>query len=87
MIWDGMEPKKNGFSRLLLQAPKNMFSQGSHFVKRFTKTASAPPVELFVELKQKNDFTSEVKPCQTGPYSFLVTRQCRQCARALLLDN
>ena len=53
MIWDGMEPKKSGFSRLLLQAPKNMLSQGSHFAKRFTKTVSAPPVELFVELKQK----------------------------------
>jgi len=53
MIWGGMEPKKSGFSRLLLQAPKNMLSQESHFAKRFTKTASAPPVELFVELKQK----------------------------------
>jgi len=49
--WDGA--KKSGFSRLLLQAPKNMLSQGSHFAKRFTKTASAPPVELFVELKLK----------------------------------
>ena len=68
MIWGGMEPKKSGFSRLLLQAPKNMLSQGSHFAKRFTKTASAPPVELFVELKQKkNSFTSEVNPYQTGP--------------------
>ena len=52
MIWGGMEPK-NGFSRLLLQAPKNMLSQGSYFAKRFIKTASAPLVELFVELKQK----------------------------------
>jgi len=48
-----MEQKKSGFSWLLLQAPKNMLSQGSHFAKRFTKTASAPPVELLVELKQK----------------------------------
>ena len=48
-----MEPKKSGFSRLLIQTPKNMLSQGSHFVKWFTKTASAPLVELFVELKQK----------------------------------
>ena len=68
MIWGGMEPKKSGFSRLLLQAPKNMLSQKSYFVKRFTKTALAPPVKLFVELKKKNGFTSEVKPCQTGPY-------------------
>ena len=68
MIWCGMEQKKSGFSRLLLQTPKNMLSQRSHFVKWFTKTASAPLVELFMELKQKkNDFTSEVKPCQTGP--------------------
>ena len=37
-----------------------MLSQGSHFAKRFTKTASAPPVELFVELKQKK-MTSLVK--------------------------
>ena len=51
MIWGGMEQKKSGFSRLLLQAPKNTLSQGSHFAKRFTKTASAPPVKLFVELK------------------------------------
>jgi len=49
--WEGA--KNSGFSRLLLQAPKNMLSQGSHFAKRFTKTASAPPVELFVELKPK----------------------------------
>jgi len=49
--WEGA--KNSGFSRLLLQAPKNMLSQGSHFAKRFTKTASAPPVELLVELKQK----------------------------------
>ena len=49
--WDGV--KKNGFSQLLLQGRKNMLSQRSHFAKRFTKTASAPPVELFVELKQK----------------------------------
>jgi hypothetical protein len=47
-----MEKKKN-FSRLLLQAPKNMLLQENHFSKWFTKTASAPPVELFVELKQK----------------------------------
>ena len=68
MIWGGMEPKKSGFSRLLLQAPKNMLSQGGHFAKWFTKTASAPLVELFVELKQKkNSFTSEVKLCQTRP--------------------
>ena len=61
MIWGGMEQKKeSGFSRLLLQAPKNMLSQGSHFAKRFTKTASAPPVELFVELKPKK-MTSLVK--------------------------
>ena len=53
MIWGGMEPKKSGFSRLLLQAPKNMLSQGSHFAKQFTKTVLAPPVELFVELKPK----------------------------------
>jgi hypothetical protein len=50
--WDGAK-KKSGFSRLLLQAPKNILSQGSHFAKRFTKTTSTPPVELFVELKQK----------------------------------
>jgi len=31
-----------------------MLSQGSHFAKQFTKTASAPPVKLFVELKLKN---------------------------------
>ena len=49
----GWSQKKSGFSRLLLQAPKNMVSQGSYFAKRFTKTASALPVELFVELKQK----------------------------------
>ena len=49
--WEGA--KNSGFSWLLLQSPKNMLSQGSHFAKRFTKTASAPPVELFVELKQK----------------------------------
>ena len=49
--WEGA--KNSGFSRLLLQASKNMLSQRSHFAKRFTKTASAPPVELFVELKQK----------------------------------
>ena len=49
--WEGA--KNSGFSRLLLQAPKNMLSQGSHFVKRFTKIALAPPVELFVELKPK----------------------------------
>ena len=53
MIWDGMEKKKSGFSWLLLQSPKNMLSQRSHFVKWFTKTASAPPMELFVELKPK----------------------------------
>jgi len=47
------EAKNSGFSRLFLQAPKNMLSQVSHFAKRFTKTASAPPVELFVELKPK----------------------------------
>ena len=46
-----------------------MLSQRSHFAKWFTKTASAPLVELFVELKpKKNGFTSEVKPYQTGPY-------------------
>jgi len=49
--WDGA--KKSGFSWLLLQAPKNMLSHGSHFTKRFTKTASVPQVKLFVELKQK----------------------------------
>ena len=60
--WEGA--KHSAFSRLLLQAPKNMLSQGSHFAKRFTKTASAPPMELFVELKPKNNgFTSKVKPC------------------------
>jgi hypothetical protein len=45
--------KKSGFSRLLLQAPKNMLSQRSRFAKQFTKTDSAPLMELFVELKQK----------------------------------
>jgi hypothetical protein len=65
--WDGA--KKNSFSQLLLQAPKNMLSQGSRFAKQFTKTDSAPLIELFVELKQKKGFTSEVKPCQTGPKS------------------
>ena len=45
-----------------------MLSQRNHFAKQFTKTASALPVELFVELKlKKNDFTSEVKPYQTRP--------------------
>ena len=53
MIWGGMEQKKSGFFRLLLQTPKNMLSQGSHFAKRFTKTALTPLVELFVELKKK----------------------------------
>ena len=59
--WEGA--KNSGFSRLLLQAPKNMLSQGSHFTKWFTKTASAPPVKLFVKLKKKKwlHFT------QTGP--------------------
>jgi hypothetical protein len=46
--WNGA--KKNGFSRLLLQAPKNMLSQRSCFAKQFTKTDSAPLMELFVEL-------------------------------------
>jgi hypothetical protein len=59
--WDGA--KKSGFSQLLLQAPKNMLSQGSRFAKQFIKINSAPLMELFVELKQKkNDFTDEVKP-------------------------
>jgi len=49
--WEGA--KNSGFSRLLLQAPKNMLSQGNHFAKWFTKTALAPLVELFVELKHK----------------------------------
>jgi hypothetical protein len=63
-----MEQKKSGFSRLLLQAPKNMLSQGSRFAKQFTKTDSAPLIELFIELKQKKkSFISEVKPCETGP--------------------
>ena len=45
-----------------------MLSLGSRFAKRFTKMASAPLVELFVELKlKKNGFTSEAKPCQTEP--------------------
>jgi hypothetical protein len=48
-----MEPKKSGFSRLPLQAPKNMLSHGSRFAKQFTKTDSAPLMELFVKLKQK----------------------------------
>jgi hypothetical protein len=49
--WD--RAKKNSFSRLLLQAPKNMLSQESRFVKQFTKTDSAPLMKLFVELKPK----------------------------------
>jgi hypothetical protein len=48
----GWSKKKSGFSRLLLQAPKNMLSQGSRFAKQFTKTDLAPLVELFVELKK-----------------------------------
>ena len=52
MIWGGMEPKK-WLLPVLLQAPKNMLSQGSHFAKQFTKTVSTPPVKLFVELKEK----------------------------------
>ena len=52
MIWVGWS-QKSSFFRLLLQTLKNMLSQGSHFAKQFTKTASAPPVELFVELKPK----------------------------------
>jgi hypothetical protein len=48
--WDGAK-KKSGFSRLLLQAPKNMLSQGSRFAKHFTKIDSASLMELFVELK------------------------------------
>ena len=60
MIWGGMEPKKSGFSRLLLQAPKNMLPQGSYFAKRFTKNASAPPMKPFVELKKKK-IASRVK--------------------------
>jgi hypothetical protein len=40
----------------------------SCFAKRVTETASAPPKKPFMKPKQKkNDFTAEVKPCQTGP--------------------
>jgi hypothetical protein len=43
----------------------------SCFAKRFTTTALAPPMELFMEMKPpKNGFTSEVEPCQTRPYFF-----------------
>ena len=49
--WEGA--KNSDVSRLLLQTPKNMLLQGSHFAKWFTKTTSAPLVELFIELKQK----------------------------------
>jgi hypothetical protein len=39
----------------------------SCFAKRFTKTAPALQIELFMELKQKkNGFTGKVEPCQTG---------------------
>jgi hypothetical protein len=48
----GWNKKKSGFS-WLLQDPKNMLSQGSRFTKQFTKTDSAPLMELFVELKPK----------------------------------
>ena len=54
-----------------------MLSQENHFTKRFTKTVSALPVELFVELKKKNSFTSEVKPCQTG--KCVVDLTCISC--------
>jgi hypothetical protein len=46
--WDGA--KKNGFSRLLLQAPKNMLSQRSRFAKQLPNIDSAPLMELFIEL-------------------------------------
>jgi hypothetical protein len=40
----------------------------SYFTKRLTKTAPAPPIELFMELKQKkNSFTGEVELCPTEP--------------------
>jgi hypothetical protein len=42
--------------------------------------ASASPREPFVELKPKNNFTDEVKPCQTRPYCFFLTT----CGNAFL---
>jgi hypothetical protein len=44
----------------------------SCFAKRFTKTAPAPPMELFIELKPQNGFTSEVEPCQTMAMFFIL---------------
>jgi hypothetical protein len=50
-----IEQKKSGFSRLLLQTSKNMLLQESHFAKWFAKMTSAPLVEPFVKLSQKNN--------------------------------
>jgi hypothetical protein len=38
----------------------------SCFAKRLIKTASALPIELFMELKKKNGSTDDVEPCPTG---------------------
>jgi len=39
-----------------------MLSQKTYFTKQFTKTASALPIELFVELKKKKMTSSKALP-------------------------